>query len=92
MKDIIQSTSIEFLKPPEKMLETILPSSVPVKKPSKKLRSITGMVRKAKQETQDTYTLYIQVDKRDRDYLAGQFINISPKQFPELKNMEDYLE
>jgi 3-ketosteroid 9alpha-monooxygenase subunit B len=60
------------------------------KKP--KLRPIVGKVVSATRETWDTWTLNIQVPEGDRDYIAGQFLNIAPQQFPELVNMVAYLE
>jgi ferredoxin-NADP reductase len=62
----------------------------PRKKP--KLRPIVGKVVSAIKETWDTWTLHIEVPEGDRDYIAGQFLNIAPHQFPELVNMVAYLE
>lgn len=59
---------------------------------TKKIRSIEGLIVKTTQETSDTWTLDIQVEPRDRLYLAGQFLSISPYQFSELSEILAYLE
>lgn len=56
----------------------------------KKIRVIEGFISDAIQETSDTWTLHIETD--DRAYLAGQFLSIDPKQFPELSEVINYLE
>lgn len=59
---------------------------------SKKIRPLEGQVIKTIQETADTWTLHIQIDPQDRNYQAGQFISITPHQFPELSEWVAYLE
>ncbi|MBL4818495.1 MAG: oxidoreductase [Deltaproteobacteria bacterium] len=59
---------------------------------SKKIRPIRGIVTKAIQETPDTWTLHLEVKPSERNYLAGQFLSISPKQFPELSELVAYFE
>jgi ferredoxin-NADP reductase len=60
--------------------------------PGKRIRTISGVVHDAIQETSDTYTLQIRVADKDREYKAGQFISIDPHQFPELSEIIAYLE
>ncbi len=59
---------------------------------SKKIQSIKGVIVKTHQETPDTWTLDIFINERDRNYQAGQFISISPHQFPELSDLIKYFE
>ena len=56
------------------------------------LRDITGVVVRSVQETSDTWTHYMYINKENMNYKAGQFLSISPKQFPELQEMVAYLE
>lgn len=72
--------------------EASLSEQLVLPKSGKKIRPIRGVVIRAVQETPDTWTLYIFVSEHDKDYLAGQFINISPQQFPELRDMTRYFE
>lgn len=58
----------------------------------KKLRLIRGVVVRALRETPDTWTLYFFVSEHDKDYHAGQFISISPHQFPELSDLVKFFE
>lgn len=58
----------------------------------KKIKTISGVVVKATQETPDTWTLDIFVGSDHQDYLAGQFISINPHQFPELRDFIHYFE
>jgi ferredoxin-NADP reductase len=58
----------------------------------KKIRPIRGVVLRAQQETPDTWTLYIFVSEKDKDYQAGQFISIGPHQFPELRDITRFFE
>lgn len=59
---------------------------------AKKLRPIRSVVVKARQETPDTWTLYLFVSDQDKDYQAGQFISIAPQQFSELADLVKYFE
>lgn len=61
-------------------------------KSTKRIRTISGVVHDAIQETSDTFTLRIQVADQDRVYKAGQFISIDPHQFSELSEVVAYLE
>lgn len=63
-----------------------------IETPGKKIRAMRGVVVKATQETKDTWTLYIFVSEYDKDYQAGQFISISPHQFPELADLIKFFE
>lgn len=58
----------------------------------KKIRTMRGTIIKAIKETPDTWTLVIKVNADDKNYLAGQFISIPPKQFPEIKDFVRYFE
>lgn len=58
----------------------------------KKIRPITGIVTKTVQETPDTWTLFLKTPAKDRNYKAGQFLSISPKQFEELSEIIKYFE
>lgn len=58
----------------------------------KKIRAMRGVIIDAIKETPDTWTLYIFVAEHDKDYLAGQFISISPHQFSELKEFIAHFE
>lgn len=60
--------------------------------PGKKIRLMRGVVINAYKETPDTWTLLIFVGDNDKDYLAGQFISISPHQFLELKDFVSHFE
>jgi 3-ketosteroid 9alpha-monooxygenase subunit B len=68
--------------------ENVIESSIT----GKKLRHIRGVVIKAERETSDTWTLHIFVNNNDKDYVAGQFVSISPHQFPELLDLVKFLE
>ncbi|MBN4077413.1 hypothetical protein JYT19_00720 [Sulfobacillus acidophilus] len=84
-----------FLKPPANIATRITKAVLTQAKPApstKKIRPILGVVTKAIKETPDTYTLQISVGPKDKDYLAGQFLNIDPHQFAELSGMVAYLE
>lgn len=59
---------------------------------SKKIRTMRGVIVRADRETPDTWTLHIFVADHNKDYLAGQFISISPHQFPEILDMVRYFE
>jgi 3-ketosteroid 9alpha-monooxygenase subunit B len=59
---------------------------------TKKLRPIRAVIVKARQETPDTWTLYLFVSDQDKDYLAGQFVSIAPQQFAEIADLVKYLE
>ena len=59
---------------------------------SKKIRPIQGKVVRAVQETPEAWTLEIEVAPQDKEYTAGQFLSISPHQFPELSELIAYLE
>lgn len=59
---------------------------------SKKARLIKGTVVKAVQETSDTWTLFMAVDKNDRNYRAGQFVSIAPQQFSVISDLTRYFE
>lgn len=61
-------------------------------KSTKRIRTISGVVSEAIQETYDTWTLNISVATDDRNYKAGQFLSIDPHQFPELSEIIAYLE
>ncbi|MEM7589687.1 MAG: oxidoreductase [Myxococcota bacterium] len=56
------------------------------------LHTITGKVVRCTQETNDTWTLDIDVASENRHYQAGQFISIDPHQFSVLSNWIAYLE
>src|SRR3990167_5142944 len=58
----------------------------------KKIRPIEGLITQTTQETPDTWTLHIQVDPKDRNYQAGQFLSIDAHQFPELSEILAYVE
>lgn len=58
----------------------------------KKIKLMRGVVVKAIRETPDTWTLYIFVGDHEKEYLAGQFISISPHQFPEILDLVKYFE
>jgi 3-ketosteroid 9alpha-monooxygenase subunit B len=58
----------------------------------KKIRTIAGVLHRARQETRDSWTLDIAVADSDRDYKAGQFISIDPHQFVELADFIKYFE
>ncbi len=58
----------------------------------KKIRTMRGKIIEAIKETPDTWTLVIKVNSVDKNYLAGQFISIDPKQFPELRDFVRYFE
>src|ERR1700704_4129554 len=58
----------------------------------KRIKTMKALVVSAKQETKDTWTLYLYVDEKEKNYLAGQFISINPHQFPELKDFIAYFE
>ena len=61
--------------------------------PKKKgLVDMTGMVINCLQETHDTWSLDISVGENELDYIAGQFISINPKQFPELERWARFME
>lgn len=61
--------------------------------PKKKgLRILKGEVVKCIQETHDTWSLDISVGADNLDYIAGQFISIDPKQFPELERWARFME
>lgn len=62
------------------------------KTPGKKIRPIRGVVVSAVRETPDTWTLNIFVGDNPKDYLAGQFISISPYQFPEILDFTKFCE
>jgi len=49
-----------------------------------KIRTITGKVVKAQQETYDSWTLFIEVASADKVCSPGQFLSIDPHQFNEL--------
>ena len=68
------------------------PADAPAKAAPKKkgLTEMNGLVVNCLQETHDTWSLDIQVD--DLDYVAGQFISIDPKQFPELERWARFME
>ncbi len=72
--------------------EISLDDNVSLKKSGKKIRPIRGVVIRAIQETPDTWTLLIFVSEHDKDYLAGQFINIGPHQFAELRDFTRFFE
>jgi ferredoxin-NADP reductase len=59
---------------------------------SKKIRPLEGLITQTIQETPDTWTLHVQMPPEDRHYQAGQFLSISPHQFPELSEVIAYLE
>ncbi len=59
---------------------------------TRKIRTIKGLVVQTTHETSDTWTLHLKVAPEDRNYIAGQFLSISPKQFPELSELIAYLE
>ncbi len=71
-------------------MDEISNDSAPIS--TKKIRPRKGRVVAAILETPDTWTLHIEVDKEDRQYLAGQFISIDPHQFSELSEIIAYLE
>ncbi|HXW59988.1 MAG TPA: oxidoreductase [Myxococcota bacterium] len=58
----------------------------------KKIRPMRGVIIDAYKETPDTWTLSIFVHDNDKDYVAGQFISISPHQFIELKEFIAHFE
>ena len=61
--------------------------------PKKKgLAEMNGVVVNCLQETHDTWSLDIQVGDNELDYVAGQFISIDPKQFPELERWARFME
>ncbi len=53
---------------------------------------MNGKVVKCVKETHDTWSLDIDVGAENLDYIAGQFISIDPKQFPELERWARFLE
>ncbi len=59
---------------------------------AKKIRPRKGKVIEAILEAPDTWTLHVEMEKEERQYLAGQFISIDPRQFPELSEVIKYLE
>ena len=61
-------------------------ADAPVKAAPKKkgLSQMNGVVVNCLQETHDTWSLDISVGDDEMEYIAGQFISIDPKQFPEL--------
>lgn len=59
---------------------------------SKKIRPLEGLITQTVQETPDTWTLHVEIAPEDRRYQAGQFLSISPHQFPELSEITAYLE
>jgi 3-ketosteroid 9alpha-monooxygenase subunit B len=59
---------------------------------TKKIRTMRGVVVDAIKETPDTWTLKIFAHEEDRNYLAGQFISLSPHQFAELKDLVTHFE
>lgn len=67
-------------------------NNAPKRAPAKKIRPIRGIIIDATRETSDTWTLDIFVGENDKDYLAGQFISISPHQFVELSDLIKYFE
>ena len=69
------------------------PTPTPKEAPKKKgLRILKGEVVKCVQETHDTWSLDISVGADNLDYIAGQFISIDPKQFPELERWARFME
>ena len=58
----------------------------------KKIRPIRGVILSAVRETSDTWTLTIFVGEQAKEYLAGQFISISPYQFPEILDFTRFCE
>ena len=52
---------------------------------------MNGKVVKCTQETHDTWSLDIAVGEGELEYVAGQFISIDPKQFPELERWARFL-
>lgn len=60
--------------------------------PGKKIRTMRGVIVDAYKETPDTWTLSIFISDHDKDYIAGQFISISPHQFLELKDLIAHFE
>lgn len=75
---------------------TQAPSAAPAatkEAPKKKgLRPMNGKVVKCTQETHDTWSLDIAVGEGELEYVAGQFISIDPKQFPELERWARFME
>lgn len=53
---------------------------------------MSGLIVKTTRETIDTRTFYIKVNLKDKDYVAGQFLNIDPHQFEELAEIIKFLE
>lgn len=73
-------------------LETTIEQDAPELTTGKKIRTIRGVIVSAVQETADTWTLNIFVGEHNKEYRAGQFISISPHQFPELIDLVKFLE
>jgi ferredoxin-NADP reductase len=57
---------------------------------TKKIHTHRGVILSAIKETNDTWTLNIFVGDKEHEYLAGQFISLSPYQFPELVDFARY--
>lgn len=66
--------------------------SLKEKQAGKKIRPIRGVILSAVRETSDTWTLNIFVGDHAKEYLAGQFISISPYQFPEILDFTRFCE
>jgi len=53
---------------------------------------MNGKIVKCIKETHDTWSLDIDVGAENLDYVAGQFISIEPRQFPELERWVRFLD
>ena len=68
------------------------PTDIKAAPKKKGLQQMRGVVVKCLQETHDTWSLDIFVGENNLDYIAGQFISIDPKQFPELERWARFME